>query len=122
MARPVRIDVPFRVDVRGRTAQTTVEDHVRDLVGQVLLTSQGERVMRPTFGTNLAQLLFDGNGPHLATATQALVQGALQQWLGDVIAVEDVEVSAEESVLRVAVRYRLPGGPSRTTTFERAAP
>ena len=122
MTEPTRIDIPFHVDVRGRTAGTTFADHVRDLVGQVVLTNEGERVMRPTFGTKLSQLVFDRNGPQIATATQTLVQGALQQWLGDVIALEDVDVTADESVLRVVVRYRLPDGQAQVATFERAAP
>jgi len=29
---------------------TTVEDHVRDLIEQILFTSPGERVDRPDFG------------------------------------------------------------------------
>jgi hypothetical protein len=33
------------------------------------------------------------------------VQGALQQWLGDLIQVEAVEVHSEDSTLRVLVQY-----------------
>jgi phage baseplate assembly protein W len=101
----MQIDHPFRVDARGRTALTDGDEHVRDLVEQVLFTSPGERVNRPDFGTGLLRLVFAPNGGELATATQLLVQGALQQWLGDVIQVERVDVEAEDATLRVTVEY-----------------
>ncbi len=99
------IDYPFRIDGRGRTVRTGGDEHIRDLIEQVLFTSPGERVNRPTFGTGLRQLVFAPASEELATATQFLVQGALQQWLGELIQVEDVGVEAEENVLRVTVQY-----------------
>lgn len=107
------VDYPFHVDPRGRTATTTHADHVRDLIEQVLFTSPGERVNRPSFGCGLLQLVFLPNAEPLAAATQALVQGALQQWLGEMIAVEEVAVSAEEAVLEVTVRYSVRGTQER---------
>ena len=100
-----QIDYPFRIDGRGRTARTDGDGHIRDLIEQVLFTAPGERVNRPTFGTGLRQLVFAPASPELATATQFLVQGALQQWLGELIQVEDVAVEANEYVLRVTVQY-----------------
>ena len=61
---------------------------MRDLIEQVLFTAPGERVNRPDFGSGLLQLVFAPNSDELAAATQFLVQGALQQWLGDLIEVE----------------------------------
>ena len=78
---------------------------MRDLVEQVLFTSPGERVNRPTFGSGVLQLVFAPNEDALATATQVTVQGALQQWLGELILVEDVDVEHEDATLRVQVRY-----------------
>ena len=72
---------------------------------QVLFTAPGERVNRPDFGSGLLQLLFTPNSDELATATQFLVQGALQRWLGDLIVIEAVAVESDESLLRVTVRY-----------------
>jgi uncharacterized protein len=101
----MHIDYPFHLDVRGRTAAADQEDHVRDLIEQVLFTSPGERVNRPDFGSGLMQLVFAPSSDELATATQFLVQGSLQQWLGELIQVEDVHVESEESTLRVTVQY-----------------
>ena len=82
------IDFPFHFDSRGRTAATDDADHIRDLIYQVLFTAPGERVMRPGFGSGLLQFVFAPNSVVLAATTQFLVQGALQQWLGDLIVVE----------------------------------
>jgi phage baseplate assembly protein W len=101
----MQIDYPFQPDMRGRTATTNDDDHVRDLIEQVLFTSPGERVNRPTFGSGLLQLVFAPNSDTLAAATQMSVQGALQQWLGDLIEVQAVEVTNIDSALHVVVQY-----------------
>jgi phage baseplate assembly protein W len=99
------LDFPFQIDSRGRTAQTTDDDHIRDLIEQVLFTGPGERVNRPAFGSGLLQLVFMPTSDELATATQFLIQGALQQWLGDVVQVEAVAVERDDAAIRVNVQY-----------------
>ena len=76
------LDFPYRFDGRGRTATADADDHIRDLIEQVLFTSPGERVMRPDFGSGMLALVFEPNSTALAATTQILVQGALQQHLG----------------------------------------
>jgi phage baseplate assembly protein W len=101
----MNIDYPFSIDARGRTAETDDDGHIRDLIEQVLFTSPGERVNRPTFGSGVMQLVFAPNSDALAAATQLSVQGSLQQWLGHLIQIEDVTVTSEDSALRVQVQY-----------------
>jgi phage baseplate assembly protein W len=101
------LDFPYHIDRRGRTAVADDADHVRDLIEQVLFTSPGERVMRPDFGSGLLAMVFEPNSTALAATTQMLIQGALQQYLGDLIAVQSVEVDAVDSTFRVNVRYAL---------------
>src|SRR5262249_37079241 len=96
---------PFHLDGRGRSADADQETHIRQLIEQVLLTAPGERVNRPTFGSGLMQLLFTPNSDEGAAATQFLAQGALQQWLGDLIEVEAVQVETNEATLHVMVQY-----------------
>jgi len=111
----MQVDFPFTVDPRGRTTATTDAEHVRDLVEQVLFTAPGERVNRPSFGSGLLQLVFAPLSEELASATQFLVQGALQQWLGDLIQVEAVEVDAVDATLAVRVVYTLRRTGERLT-------
>lgn len=101
----MHVNYPFHFDGRGRTSSAGEDDYIRDLIEQVLFTSPGERVNRPEFGSGLRQLVFAPNSSELAATLQFLVQGALQQWLGDVIQVDAVEVVSEESRLEVTVHY-----------------
>lgn len=96
---------PFQFDSSGRTAQTDAASHIRDMIEQLLFTSPGERVMRPTFGTGTAQLVFDPNSDVLAAAQQQIIQASLQQWLSDLIRVQSVVVTAEDATLQVTVQY-----------------
>jgi len=116
----MNVDFPFHFDGRGRTADADEDAHVRDLIEQVLFTTPGERVNRPTFGCGLNQLVFAPNSDELAAATQFLVQGALQQWLGDLIQVAEVAVESEDSALRVTVEYLVRrDGRRETAQFTR---
>jgi phage baseplate assembly protein W len=115
-----QVDFPYRFDTRGRTASATDEEHVRQLIEQVLFTSIGERVNRPTFGSNLMQLVFAPASDEVGTVTQFLVQGALQQWVGDLIHLDSVDVELLESTIEVTVVYRLrQTGVQETATFSR---
>ena len=112
------VGFPFAVDDRGRTGGATRPEHVRDLVEQVLLTAPGERVNRPSFGTPLPRLVHEPAHDDLAAATALLVSGALQQWLGDVIEVSDVDAVSREGGVTVTVRYMLRAtGEQRTEQF-----
>jgi Bacteriophage baseplate protein W len=101
----MNVDFPFSFGTNGRTAGTSDDDHIRDLIQQVLFTAPGERVNRPDFGSGLLRLVFAPNSDELSAATQFLVQGALQQWLGDLIEVNDVQVDNSDSSLFVQVSY-----------------
>lgn len=98
---------PLRSDGRGRTAEASYDEHIQDLLEQLLFTGPGERVNRPTFGTGLAQMVFAPGGDEQAAATRFLVEGAVQQWLGDLVQVELVDAEHVDSTLRVTVVYRV---------------
>ena len=101
----MNIDFPFHFDGRGRTAATDDNDHIRDMIEQVLFTNPGERVNRPDFGGGLLQLVFAPNSPELAAALQFTLQAALQRWIGDLIEVQKLEVTSEDSTLRIVLNY-----------------
>jgi phage baseplate assembly protein W len=103
----MNIDFSFHLDNRGRTATAGDDKHIQDLIEQVLFTNPGERVNRPDFGSGLMQLVFAPNSTELAATLQFTVQGALQQWLGDLIQVNAVTVQSQDSTLQVKVEYTL---------------
>jgi phage baseplate assembly protein W len=98
---------PYGFDPSGRTAQTDLAGHIRDMIEQILLTAPGERVNRPTFGCGTAQLVFAPNSDALAATKQQVIQASLQQWLSDLIRVKGVDVSAEDATLLITVRYTI---------------
>src|SRR5882672_12321419 len=101
----MNIAFPFHLDPRGRTATAGDDDHILQMIEQLLLTNPGERVNRPDFGSGLLQLIFAPNSPEIASALQFTMEAALQRWLGDLIDVEALEVQSEEATLRVALSY-----------------
>jgi phage baseplate assembly protein W len=114
----MNIDFAFHFDSRGATARTDYADHVRDMIEQLLFTDPGERVNRPDFGCGLRQLVFAPNSPELAATVQFTAQAALTQWLGDLIDISSLEVTSEDSTLRVNLSYVLKAtGQAQTTTF-----
>lgn len=119
----MNVDYPYRIDGRGRTAVTSDDDWIRDLIEQILFTIPGERVNRPDFGCGLMQLVFAPNSNELAAATQFAVGAALQQWLGDLVQLQTVRVEAEDAQLRVTVEYVVVRTQQeRAAQFTREAP
>lgn len=118
-ARDTHWIFPLRLDDRGRTRLADRERWLAGLVEQVLFTRPGERVNRPHFGTGLLDLVFEPLDAALADTTTALVAGALQAELGDLLRVEEVEVTVEDTTVHVRLRYQsldLPAGESRFLT------
>jgi uncharacterized protein len=116
------VDFPFTIDDRGRTAVTAYAEHVRDMIEELVLTSPGDRVNRPDFGSGLMQMVFEPNSPEVAAALQLTIHAALQRWLGDVIEPAEVVVESIDGTLRVSVSYALlRTGEQRTDTFVGAA-
>ncbi len=112
---------PFHFDARGRTAAAAGDDHVREMIEQLLFTSPGERLNRPDFGSGLLQLVFAPNSPELAATLQFTIQGALQRWLGDVIDLKELEVTSQDSTLQVVVHYAVRAtGAAQSATFTRS--
>lgn len=119
------IGLPMRLDRGGRTWLAADETYLRGLVENVIFTRPGERVNRPDFGTGVDALVFAPSGDELAQTTQALIHGALQQFLGDLIRVEQVAVHSIDATLEVTVVYSplqaAPGDEPRVVVVSRPA-
>lgn len=110
MSQPIHsIQHPVGIDAGlGRLAEERdYAEHVEQLMRQVLLTTPGERVNRPDMGCHVRQMVFAPNSEVTATLTQVSVLEALQEWLGTLIRVEDVAVSAVNETLEIRVVYVL---------------
>jgi phage baseplate assembly protein W len=102
----LRLACPLRI-VHGMAARSSRDEHIREMIEQVLFTMPGERVMHPDFGVGVERLVFETEGIEITSAAQSLIASSLQRWLGDVIAVHEVSVAAEQSTITVDVAYEL---------------
>jgi Bacteriophage baseplate protein W len=101
------LDFPFRVGGEGGVARTEPNDHLRDLIEQVLFTNAGERVNLPEFGCGMRNLIFAGNNEVLRATVQFVISQNLNRWLGNVIRLEQVKVNNQEETLVIEIIYSL---------------
>ncbi len=103
----MNLKFPLQFEHNGKTASVNNDRHIRNMIEQVLFTSPGERVNRPSFGSGLMQLVFEPSSDEIAATSQFLVQSSLQQWLGDLLELNNVQVESREGTLTVTVVYTL---------------
>jgi phage baseplate assembly protein W len=111
---------PYSFAANRRTATANRDDHVRQMLEQLLFTNPGERVNRPDFGSGLLQLVFAPNSPEMAAALQFTTRAAIQRYLGDVVDIQSLEITADDSTMRLTLTYRvLATGETQQTEIER---
>jgi uncharacterized protein len=116
----MNIDFPLHFDGRGRTALTDDDDHIRDMLEQLIFTTPGERVNRPDFGSGILQLIFAPNSPELAATLQFTLQAAIQRWLGDLLDLVNLDVQSADSTLTIDIQYVVRRtGQTETAHFSR---
>ena len=92
----------------GRISQEKdYEEYIKQLIRQVLLTAQGERINRPDFGAGVKRLVFAPNSPATASLAQTLIFQALTEWLGTLIRTESVEAEAVGEQLNITIGYTI---------------
>lgn len=92
---------PLQVDPKtGKLAMTDEEDDIREAIGIILRTSEGERVMRPDFGSNVMDYLFR---PASGSVLHGLEHDVRERLFDQEQRIEDIEVKCSES-------EGLPGG------------
>lgn len=119
----MNIAFPFSYDARGRTVEADDDAHIRQMLIQLMLTRPGERVMRPDFGSGLLHGVFAPNSVEMASALEFGARASIQRYLGDLINVRNLTVSADEEQLHVEVDYevRLTGAQA-TASIELKGP
>src|SRR5881275_756076 len=118
LQQPRFLDYPYSVGGSGIPNTTPPDDHLRDLILQVLFTNPGERVNLPEFGAGVQQLVFAPNGRALQTSAQFLISTNLQRWLGDRIHVGQVAINSvpgEEETVTIDITYTVLATQQRQT-------
>ena len=99
---------PLQVDPRtGKISMVSHEDDIREAIEIIVRTMQGERVMRPEFGSNVMDYVF---APSSSTMQQSLVHEIRDQLLYQEPRITDVEakcreVSEQTGALMVEIEY-----------------
>lgn len=86
-----------------------LEQSVRESILLVVSTAKGERIMRPTFGCGIHELVFSPNDPTTAGLISFEVREALIDWEPriEVLDVETTPDRTEGNKLQVNIRYRV---------------
>jgi phage baseplate assembly protein W len=114
---------PFRVGNDGRAMQiSTLEEHVRDEIVQLLLTNPAERLFLPEFGGGVRRLVFEGADEATTGAmAKALITQNIRRWLGNRVTLDGLEVKVENETIEVEIIYRIAGTEDkRALRFQRS--
>ncbi|RJP21171.1 MAG: baseplate protein [Deltaproteobacteria bacterium] len=95
---------PIQIDDTGGIRMRSREHDIREAIGIVLGTRLGERVMRPEFGSGLADLVFDPNDANLAGRIEFLVRKALERWEPRIV-LKEVRARPAGERMEIDVRY-----------------
>ena len=100
---------PVQADDQGHISLARQDEAIRQSIRLIIETAKGERVMRPTFGCGIHDLVFAPNDPLTASRASFEVREALIDWEPR-IEVLDVQTrldTAEENTLLIDVQYRV---------------
>ncbi len=88
---------PIQINPRtGKIAVSSLEENIAESIGIILSTYRGERVMRPDFGSNVADYLF---ASVTYTEKESIAYEINQQLLLDEPRIKDIEVECSEGSL-----------------------
>lgn len=107
---------PPQSDGQGRVGLTTVENEIEQAIRIILGTTPGERVMRPTFGARLHELVFAPLSVETLALARRFVEDALRMWEPRIVLL-DVQVTADNhhACLLVALYYEINATHDRRT-------
>jgi phage baseplate assembly protein W len=100
---------PPQIGAQGGLALTSQQNELDQAIRIILSTSPGQRVMRPTFGCRLHELVFAPNNGQTATQARRYVEQALGMWEPR-IAVNRVDVRPDAqntSRLLIEIEYQV---------------
>jgi len=115
------LSFPFRIGRDGRAVQvTTLEEHVRDELMQLILTNPAERLFLPEFGGGVRRLVFENIEETTGAVVKATLTRAISRWLGNRVVLEELIVNTVNETIEVDLKYRIAGTEdSRVLRFQR---
>lgn len=101
---------PITVDrVTGRIRESTYEENIKESIFLILMTKKGERVMRPDFGCDIHQFMFDVVDYTVQMRMKQAVKEALVRWEPRItdIEVEIRDMTSDDDTIQIGVSYRV---------------
>lgn len=87
------LQYPLKKTPRGILAQSSGVDQIKADLLQLLLTNPGERVMLPTYGTPLRELIFEPNDANLERRAREMIANSILTWEPRVV-INEIVVSS----------------------------
>jgi len=111
---------PFQLGDLGTPRSAGHAQVLRQQLEQLLFTLPGERVNRPRFGCGVQRLVFGPATPESAGLAEYVIKVNVNQFMGEVIRLDAVKVTAEDATLFVDLLYTvIETGEERAETFRR---
>jgi phage baseplate assembly protein W len=100
---------PPQVDQRGALALVDGIDDIEQAIGLILGTSPGERPLRPEFGCEVHDVVFDTIDAEMIGTVQSAVRRALERWEPriEVAAIEFDLAEVDAGKLLISLTYRV---------------
>lgn len=98
------ISFPFRRSSTSLPARAVDNELIRQSLVQIVSTTKGERVMRPDFGTNIINYIFDNNDDLLVELIRSDLFSAIGRYEPRVI-LTDVQVVRSDETVDVTLLY-----------------
>jgi hypothetical protein len=103
----IGVGLPMNSDVGGFKLNYTTEDQIHSNLKNLVLTMKGERVMHPTFGCGLYQILYEPaiEGDLSLVALEA-VRESIAEWM-PYVTVLDAAVTFDNNTANILISYEV---------------
>jgi|21_taG_2_1085346.scaffolds.fasta_scaffold148092_2 hypothetical protein len=103
----IGLGLPMNSGVGGFKQNYITEDQIHTNLKNLVLTMRGERLMHPTFGCGLYQLLFEpaieGN---LSTVGMDAVREAVDEWM-PYVTIKNVNITFDNNTANILISYEV---------------
>lgn len=101
---------PITVDgITGRIVESSYEENIRQSIYLIIMTKPGERVMRPDFGCEIHNFMFENIDYTTLSRMKQAVEEALIQWEPRITDTEVTVIDAvqEQNAVELQIAYRV---------------
>ena len=118
----IGLALPLQIGNSAFRQTFTMMDQVGVNIQNLLLTTRGERIMQPEFGSYLGEILFEQETDNIAASIENAITSALAIWLPYVsiheINIDTSNQTKDKNTAGVALTFTVDGYPTLgTVTF-----